>query len=176
MDAAQDARPLRFSFRQTVISALQGGAAAAGMTRTPSIKTAQSPKPANEKFFLYNAPPRRTAPARRRAQQSGICACGGENGMFSHIMVGSNDIARSKKFYDALFAAIGAAPGTEDTARGRLAYMHNGARFMVTKPIDGRWEQAGRGCPSDFLIISRPEESNPFGAVLLRESMFTRFR
>ena len=29
--------------------------------------------------------------------------------MFSHIMVGSNDIARSKKFYDALFAAIGAA-------------------------------------------------------------------
>src|SRR5690349_7868234 len=49
-----------------------------------------------------------------------------ENGMFSHIMVGSNDIARSKKFYDALFAAIGAAPGTEDTARGRLAYTHNG--------------------------------------------------
>ena len=36
--------------------------------------------------------------------------------MFSHIMIGSNDIARSKKFYDALFAAIGAPPGTEDTA------------------------------------------------------------
>jgi len=28
--------------------------------------------------------------------------------MFSHIMIGSNDIARSKKFYDALFAAMGA--------------------------------------------------------------------
>ena len=28
--------------------------------------------------------------------------------MFSHIMVGSNDIARSKKFYDALFTTIGA--------------------------------------------------------------------
>ena len=38
--------------------------------------------------------------------------------MFSHIMVGSNDIAR-KKFYDALFVAMGAQPGTED-ARGRL--------------------------------------------------------
>ena len=37
--------------------------------------------------------------------------------MFSHIMVGSNDIARSKKFYDALFTAIGGQPGTED-ARG----------------------------------------------------------
>ena len=58
----------------------------------------------------------------------------GENEMFSHIMIGSNDIARSKKFYDALFAAMGAQPGTED-ARGRLAYSHNGGRFMVSKPI-----------------------------------------
>ena len=57
--------------------------------------------------------------------------------MFSHIMIGSNDIARSKKFYDALFAAMGAQPGTED-ARGRLAYAHNGGRFMVSKPIDGK--------------------------------------
>ena len=37
--------------------------------------------------------------------------------MFSHIMIGSNDIARSKKFYDALFTAIGAEPGTETRAR-----------------------------------------------------------
>src|SRR2546421_8311319 len=62
---------------------------------------------------------------------------GGENGMFSHIMVGSNDIARSKKFYDALFVAIGGSPATPD-ARGRLAYAHNGGRFMVSKPIDGK--------------------------------------
>ena len=54
--------------------------------------------------------------------------------MFSHIMVGSNDIARSKKFYDALFTAIGGQPGTE-VREGRLAYTHNGSRFMVTKPI-----------------------------------------
>ena len=63
--------------------------------------------------------------------------------MFSHIMVGSNDIARSKKFYDALFAAIGAAPGTEDTARGRLAYTHNGG------PLHGdqtHRRRAGVGC------------------------------
>jgi catechol 2,3-dioxygenase-like lactoylglutathione lyase family enzyme len=57
--------------------------------------------------------------------------------MFSHIMIGSNDIARSKKFYDALFTAMGAEPGVED-ARGRLAYSHNGGRFMVTKPNDGK--------------------------------------
>ena len=57
--------------------------------------------------------------------------------MFSHVMVGSNDIARSKKFYDALFVAMGSQPGVED-ARGRLAYTHNGGRFMVSKPIDGK--------------------------------------
>ena len=57
--------------------------------------------------------------------------------MFSHIMVGSNDIARSKKFYDALFVAMGGKPGVED-AKGRLTYAHDGGRFMVSKPIDGK--------------------------------------
>jgi len=66
-------------------------------------------------------------------------------------MIGSNDIARSKKFYDALFAAIGAAPGVED-ARGRLAYTHNGARFMVTKPIDGKPASAANGGTIGFAV------------------------
>ena len=57
--------------------------------------------------------------------------------MFSHIMIGSNDIARSKKFYDALFVAMGAKAGVED-AKGRLSYSHNGGRFMVSNPIDGK--------------------------------------
>ena len=39
--------------------------------------------------------------------------------MFSHVMVGSNDIDRSKKFYDALFVAMGGKPGIQD-AKGRL--------------------------------------------------------
>jgi hypothetical protein len=34
-------------------------------------------------------------------------------------MVASNDIDRSKRFYDALFAAVGGKPGEQD-ARGRL--------------------------------------------------------
>ena len=61
--------------------------------------------------------------------------------MFSHIMIGSNDIARSKKFYDALFTAIGGQPGTEPR-EGRLAYTHNGS------PLHGdqaQRRQAGHG-------------------------------
>jgi len=38
--------------------------------------------------------------------------------MFSHIMIGSNDIARSKKVYDALFVAMGAQPGVEVVSGG----------------------------------------------------------
>jgi len=56
--------------------------------------------------------------------------------MFSHMMVGSNDIARSKVFYDALFTAIGGRPAIEDD-HGRLMYRHKGGVFMVTRPIDG---------------------------------------
>lgn len=71
--------------------------------------------------------------------------------MFSHIMIGSNDIARSKKFYDAVFVAMGAKPGTED-AKGRLIYTHNGGRFMVTKPIDGKPATAANGGTIGFSM------------------------
>jgi catechol 2,3-dioxygenase-like lactoylglutathione lyase family enzyme len=56
--------------------------------------------------------------------------------MFSHMMVGSNDIDRSKKFYDALFGAVGGKEAIVDP-KGRLMYLHNGGIFMVTAPIDG---------------------------------------
>lgn len=56
--------------------------------------------------------------------------------MFSHIMLGSNDIERTKKFYDAVLATLGAPAGTQD-AKGRLIYAHDGGRLMISKPIDG---------------------------------------
>ncbi len=56
--------------------------------------------------------------------------------MFSHIMVGATDIAASKAFYDALFATLGANPAVVD-AKGRVFYMHKGAVFALTTPIDG---------------------------------------
>lgn len=55
--------------------------------------------------------------------------------MFSHIMVGSNDIERSRKFYDATLGALGAKPAVENN--GRLVYMHGGGLFLVTAPING---------------------------------------
>ncbi|PZN51295.1 MAG: glyoxalase [Proteobacteria bacterium] len=57
--------------------------------------------------------------------------------MFSHIVVGSNDLEVSRKFYDATFAAIGVGPGTID-AKGRLVYSKDGMRLLITRPIDGK--------------------------------------
>ena len=78
--------------------------------------------------------------------------------MFSHVMVGSNDIDRSKKFYDAVFGAMGAKPGTVD-AKGRVIYAHNGGRFMVSKPIDGKDACHANGGTVGFTM-SGPEQAD----------------
>ena len=78
--------------------------------------------------------------------------------MFSHVMVGSNDIARSKTFYDAVFVAIGGKPGVTDP-KGRLIYVHNGGRFMVSKPIDGEPATHANGGTIGFTVAS-PEQGD----------------
>ena len=72
--------------------------------------------------------------------------------MFSHVMVGSNDIERSKRFYDALF---GKEAHVDD--KGRLAYRKNGAAFMVSPPLDGQSARAANGGTIGFVLDS-PEE------------------
>ena len=78
--------------------------------------------------------------------------------MFSHIMVGSNDIERSKKFYDAVFTAIGGKPARQDE-KGRLMYINNGGVFMVSKPIDGEPATHANGGTIGFAVKSA-EEAN----------------
>jgi catechol 2,3-dioxygenase-like lactoylglutathione lyase family enzyme len=78
--------------------------------------------------------------------------------MFSHVMIGSNDIAQSKKFYDALFAAVGGKPGVQDE-KGRLIYAHNGGLFLVTKPIDGQSATHANGGTIGFAMTS-PEQAD----------------
>ncbi|CAA9481485.1 MAG: Lactoylglutathione lyase and related lyases [uncultured Sphingomonadaceae bacterium] len=82
--------------------------------------------------------------------------------MFSHMMVGSNDLSRSKKFYDALFGAVGGKPGIQDD-RGRLAYMHNGGVFMVTQPINGQAASHANGATIGFAMES-PEQADAWHA------------
>lgn len=57
--------------------------------------------------------------------------------MFSHIMVGANDVQASKKFYDAVLGALGHEPGVMDD-KGRCFYMTPKGIFSISQPIDGR--------------------------------------
>ena len=57
--------------------------------------------------------------------------------MFSHIMVGTNDVERAKKFYDATLGALGVEPGTIDGGR-RVFYRTPTGVFVASQPIDGK--------------------------------------
>ena len=74
--------------------------------------------------------------------------------MFTHVMIGSNDLERAKDFYDATFAALGGRPGEID-ARGRLIYAHEGGRLMITKPINGNPATAANGGTIGIAAASR---------------------
>lgn len=74
--------------------------------------------------------------------------------MFTHVMIGSNDLERARDFYDATFAALGGELGEID-ARGRLLYAHRGGRLMITKPIDGNPATAANGGTIGIAAASR---------------------
>ena len=81
--------------------------------------------------------------------------------MFTHVMLGSNDIARSKKFYDATFAAFGGPEGVTDP-KGRLIYQHNGGIFILTLPIDGKPACFANGGTIGFGMT--PDQANAWHA------------
>lgn len=76
--------------------------------------------------------------------------------MFTHVMIGSNNLDHSKAFYDATFTALGGKPGEIDP-RGRLVYIHNGSRLMVTVPIDGKPATAANGGTIGILASSQDQ-------------------
>ena len=77
--------------------------------------------------------------------------------MFSHVMVGSNDIDASKKFYDAIFTATGGREGRVDP-KGRIVYVNKGSIFLVTPPIDGQPATHGNGTTIGFAVDG-PEQA-----------------
>lgn len=86
--------------------------------------------------------------------------------MFSHVMVGSNDIERSRAFYDAVLGTLGAgAPFRHVNATGqtRLFYRHDGGSFCISEPIDGEPATCANGATIGFKC-STPEQADAFHA------------
>ena len=73
--------------------------------------------------------------------------------MFSHVMVGTDDMEASKAFYDAVLAELGQKPGVLDD-KGRCFYFNRTGTFALTTPIDGE-----PACPANGGTIGFSAES-----------------
>ncbi|WP_028605466.1 VOC family protein [Ottowia thiooxydans] len=84
--------------------------------------------------------------------------------MFSHIMIGTNDLDQSKQFYDTVLGTLGVKPGVVD--RHRVFWRTPGGTFSVSKPIDGEPATLANGATFGFKMES-PEQADQFYAAAL---------
>lgn len=82
--------------------------------------------------------------------------------MFSHIMVGADDIQQAKTFYDAVLGALGYEPGVIDE-KGRCFYFTASGIFSISVPIDGKPASHGNGSTVGFAAAS-PEQADAWHA------------
>lgn len=74
--------------------------------------------------------------------------------MFSHIMLGSNDLKKSLDFYDAVLGALGIAPGVAVPNKPRYVWSSPAGRLVVTTPLDGQCATHGNGSTIGFVAQS----------------------
>lgn len=71
--------------------------------------------------------------------------------MFSHVTLGSSDLERSRRFYDATLGVLGCAPSAI-WPDGRLRYFKNGMMLTILAPIDGGEPEPGNGHTLGFRV------------------------
>src|SRR5947208_8159442 len=86
--------------------------------------------------------------------------------MFSHVMIGTNDLEKAKSFYDALLGTLGVRPGKVD--RYRVFWRTSSGVFSVSKPIDGEPATPANGGTIGFLAAS-PEQADCWHAAVLAQ-------
>jgi catechol 2,3-dioxygenase-like lactoylglutathione lyase family enzyme len=89
--------------------------------------------------------------------------------MFNHVMIGSNDLERSKRFYDAVLGTLGAGEPFRNVANSghtRLFYRHEGSVFCITEPINGEEATSANGGTIAFKCSS-PEKVKEFHDVAI---------
>jgi catechol 2,3-dioxygenase-like lactoylglutathione lyase family enzyme len=85
--------------------------------------------------------------------------------MFNHVMVGADDIDKSKTFYEKVLEVLGfSGKGMENTSPSghkRVFFQHNGGTFGISQPIDGQPASHGNGSTLGFKCDS-PEQVKQF--------------
>ena len=83
--------------------------------------------------------------------------------MFSHVMVGTGDLEKSKRFYDAVLGTLGVGPGQIDSENGRIFWQGPDGLFGVTIPINGDPACHANGGTIGFAVAS-PEQADQWHA------------
>ncbi len=81
--------------------------------------------------------------------------------MFSHVMIGTNDLDKAKSFYDAVLGTLGIGPAAVDGHR--IFYITPTGIFSVSLPINGQPATAGNGSTIGFACSS-PEQADAWHA------------
>jgi catechol 2,3-dioxygenase-like lactoylglutathione lyase family enzyme len=88
-----------------------------------------------------------------------------ETAMFSHVILGVNDLEASRTFYDALLGALGMKPGmlNNNGVVDRYFYRSATGSFGITKPLNGEPATHANGGTIGFNMAS-PEQADAFHA------------
>ena len=84
--------------------------------------------------------------------------------MINHLIVGSSDIERSRRFYNTVLGVLGAGVPRENqnaTGQTRLFCSHDGSTFSVSEPINGEPVVPSNGSNIGFVCDS-PEQLQEF--------------
>ena len=84
--------------------------------------------------------------------------------MLNHVMIGSNDIEKTKIFYNAVLGVLGAGGAMEhvnETGQTRLFYIHDGSTFSISEPVNGEPVSIANGSTIGFVCDS-PEQVRKF--------------
>ncbi|WP_321931989.1 VOC family protein [Paraburkholderia guartelaensis] len=76
--------------------------------------------------------------------------------MFSHVVVGTNDLEKAKRFYDAVLGALGYGEGVSDDNERRRRYVYRADMgfFIITEPLDGQPATHANGGTVGFISQS----------------------
>lgn len=72
--------------------------------------------------------------------------------MFSHVMIGTQNLDRAKTFYDAVLGTLGVNPGVVD--RHRIFWRSPSGVFSASLPINGEPASVGNGSTIGFACTS----------------------
>ena len=86
--------------------------------------------------------------------------------MFSHVTVGSNDVARAKSFYDGIAKALGLARLADYAEAAGYGRPGGRPQLWIVTPLDKRAATAGNGITVGLEAQDRPAVDAAYAAAI----------